>query len=179
MGDAYNVAGLPWRGGFGQPHRRQLRWKARSFRLAPPRRSITGNRCWRVGGFDEDFFCYGEDVDLGLRLRLAGQRSIQLANAVVRHVGGGSGGGQSTFARYHGVRNRFWIFVKNMPPALFWPMLPIHLLMTAMLALRSAIKGEFAVFARAIRDAVRRPAAHDRQAPRNPGARRGSIVPML
>ncbi|WP_372788285.1 glycosyltransferase family 2 protein [Paraconexibacter sp.] len=42
-----------------------------------------------VGGFDERFFAYLEDVDLGLRLRLAGWRCLYVP-AVARHAGGGS-----------------------------------------------------------------------------------------
>lgn len=43
-----------------------------------------------VGGFDERFFLYLEDVDLGLRLRLAGWRCWYEPAAVARHAGGGS-----------------------------------------------------------------------------------------
>jgi GT2 family glycosyltransferase len=43
-----------------------------------------------VGGFDERFFSYLEDVDLGLRLRLAGYRCAYAPGAVARHAGGGS-----------------------------------------------------------------------------------------
>jgi GT2 family glycosyltransferase len=43
-----------------------------------------------VGGFDERFFSYLEDVDLGLRLRLAGWRAAYAPAAVARHAGGGS-----------------------------------------------------------------------------------------
>ena len=42
-----------------------------------------------VGGFDERFFSYLEDVDLGLRLRLAGWRCAY-EPVVARHAGGGS-----------------------------------------------------------------------------------------
>ncbi len=39
----------------------------------------------RLGGFDADYFCYYEDVDLGWRLWLAGYRVLHLDSAVVRH----------------------------------------------------------------------------------------------
>lgn len=42
-----------------------------------------------VGGFDERFFSYLEDVELGLRLRLGGWRCAY-EPAVARHAGGGS-----------------------------------------------------------------------------------------
>lgn len=43
-----------------------------------------------VGGFDEGFFLYSEDVDLFRRLREAGWRARFEPSAVVRHVGGAS-----------------------------------------------------------------------------------------
>ena len=45
-----------------------------------------------AGGFDERFGTYLEDVDLGLRLRLAGWRCRWEPRAVARHAGGGSTG---------------------------------------------------------------------------------------
>jgi GT2 family glycosyltransferase len=44
----------------------------------------------RVGGFDERFFLYAEDVDLCLRLRQAGGKLMYVAEAVVEHDRGAS-----------------------------------------------------------------------------------------
>jgi len=79
-----------------------------------------------VGGFDEAFFCYCEDVDLGFRLRLRGYKCLQVADAIVRHVGGGSSGQISGFAERHGHRNALWMHIKNMPMPLLALTLPCH-----------------------------------------------------
>jgi hypothetical protein len=43
----------------------------------------------QVGGFDEGYFLYFEDVDLGLRLRRAGWNAAVVEEAMARHLGGG------------------------------------------------------------------------------------------
>ena len=81
-----------------------------------------------MGGFDEQFFCYGEDVDLGYRLQLAGERTVVAPRAVVRHVGSASSGGRrSEFAVFHGTRNRFWVVAKDTPALLLPIVVPLHL----------------------------------------------------
>jgi N-acetylglucosaminyl-diphospho-decaprenol L-rhamnosyltransferase len=44
----------------------------------------------KVGGFDEDFFLYGEDEDLCLRIRKHGYEIGYIEEAVVMHLGGQS-----------------------------------------------------------------------------------------
>jgi GT2 family glycosyltransferase len=39
----------------------------------------------RIGGFDEDFFAYADDAELGLRARIAGWRCVYVPTAVARH----------------------------------------------------------------------------------------------
>jgi GT2 family glycosyltransferase len=108
-----------------------------------------------LGGFDEDYFCYVEDVDLGFRMRLAGCRCLYVPSSVVRHVGSGTTGGQrSEFSTYYGHRNLVWTFVKNMPGVLFWPLLPLHLLMNFVSIVWFTLTGQGAVILRAKRDAL-------------------------
>jgi GT2 family glycosyltransferase len=71
-----------------------------------------------LGGFDERFFCYHEDVDLALRFRRVGHRAIQVHDAIVDHVGSGLTGDASPFSVYHGTRNRIWTWAKSMPAKL-------------------------------------------------------------
>jgi len=44
-----------------------------------------------LGGYDEELFYLAEDLDLSLRLRLAGQRLLSVEDALVRHRGGTAG----------------------------------------------------------------------------------------
>jgi GT2 family glycosyltransferase len=39
----------------------------------------------QVGGFDEEFFAYGDDADLGIRIRLLGSRCQYVPEAIVYH----------------------------------------------------------------------------------------------
>jgi hypothetical protein len=70
-----------------------------------------------VGLFDEAFFAYLEDVDLGMRIRLAGYRCYFVPEAVVQHVGHGSGLPDDAYL-YHISRNRLMMLFKNVPTPL-------------------------------------------------------------
>jgi N-acetylglucosaminyl-diphospho-decaprenol L-rhamnosyltransferase len=52
-----------------------------------------------AGGFDERLFAYGEDVDLGLRLRVAGWRADAAPDARGVHLGGATAGVDSPWQR--------------------------------------------------------------------------------
>jgi GT2 family glycosyltransferase len=69
----------------------------------------------RVGDFDEDFFCYFEDLDLGVRGQLAGWKCWYVPGARVRHRKSSTAGNYSVFKAYHVERNRYFCLWKWMP----------------------------------------------------------------
>jgi len=68
-----------------------------------------------VGLFDEDFFAYGDDTDLGLKGRLAGWKCLYVPKAVVHHRYSQSSGAYSALKAFYVERNRVWIAVKYFP----------------------------------------------------------------
>ncbi|PRC93544.1 glycosyltransferase family 2 protein [Solimicrobium silvestre] len=128
IGDSYHLSGLVWRDRYGvkqqKKHLRAMEIFSPCAAAALYRRQALVD----VDGFDEDYFCYVEDIDLGFRLRLAGHKARYVPNAVVHHVGSATTGGQhSDFSIYHGHRNLVWTYIKNMPGYLFWILLPLHI----------------------------------------------------
>ena len=68
-----------------------------------------------IGLFDESFFAYYEDADLGLRARLAGWKCLFLPRAIVYHEYSGTAGAYSPLKAYLVERNRIWMVTKNFP----------------------------------------------------------------
>ena len=71
---------------------------------------------WRdAGGMSEEFFCYCEDGDLGLRLIASGHRFDWLPDVRVRHELSSSTGAHSLLKAYHVERNHFAAIVHSAP----------------------------------------------------------------
>jgi N-acetylglucosaminyl-diphospho-decaprenol L-rhamnosyltransferase len=70
-----------------------------------------------VGGFDESFFLYEEDVDLCLRIRKAGWRIVFTPAAEVVHHLGRSMGKAPRLARLEYHRSHLRFYAKHNPPA--------------------------------------------------------------
>jgi GT2 family glycosyltransferase len=69
----------------------------------------------QTGGFDEHFFLYCEDTDLGLRARWAGWKCLYVPQAVVEHHYSHSAGRASPLKAYYVERNRLFVLLKNYP----------------------------------------------------------------
>ena len=68
-----------------------------------------------IGLFDEDFFLYCEDSDLGLRARWAGWQCLYVPEAVVEHRYSETAGAASALKAYYVERNRLFLITKNFP----------------------------------------------------------------
>jgi GT2 family glycosyltransferase len=68
-----------------------------------------------IGLFDESFFLYCEDTDLGLRARWAGWECLYVPNAVVEHRYSHSSGKASALKAYYVERNRLFVIFKSFP----------------------------------------------------------------
>lgn len=153
-GDEYHSSGLAWRRYYSYPAKDYGLKEEEVFSACGAAAVYKREDFIRVGGFDERFFSYFEDVDLGFRLRLDGGRCLYVPQAVVQHVGSASSGKRSDFVVYHGHRNLVWTFFKNMPAGLFWRYLPLHLLMNVFFILSFFFKGQGSAILRAKRDAI-------------------------
>jgi GT2 family glycosyltransferase len=80
-----------------------------------------------VGGFDEEFFAYADDAELGLRARIAGWTCLYAPGAVVRHHRGATLGLNSAKRLMLIERNRVLLVVKLFPWNLLWANGAYHL----------------------------------------------------
>ncbi|WP_374007763.1 glycosyltransferase [Leifsonia sp. LS-T14] len=90
----------------------------------------------RVGGFDEGYFMYFEDVDLGYRLGKAGFRNVYEPDATVMHTGAHSTEGESSamISAHHDSARRF--LERKYAGALLWP---VRVALRTGLAVRSRL----------------------------------------
>ena len=91
-----------------------------------------------IGGFDEDFFAYADDAELGLRARIAGWECWFAPSAVVRHHRGATLGLGSARRLTLIERNRVLLVVKLFPWNLLW-LNGAYLLARAGAGLRAAV----------------------------------------
>lgn len=69
----------------------------------------------QAGLFDEDYFAYCEDIDLGLRIRMLGLVCLYVPRAKVYHHLSATGNQNLPFKLYVGERNRLWTLIKDFP----------------------------------------------------------------
>jgi GT2 family glycosyltransferase len=94
-----------------------------------------------IGGFDEDFFAYADDAELGLRARIAGWNCLYVPTAVVRHHRGATLGVQSSRRLELIERNRALLATKLFPWSLLW-LNPFYYAMRLAAGASAAVMGQ-------------------------------------
>ena len=141
-GDVLHFSGIPWR-------RYHSRFVNETDLTDEPVFSACGGAALyrlsafrKVGGFDESFFMYVEDIDLGFRLQLAGAPCRFVPEAIAEHIGSATTGTNSDFNVYHGHRNLTAAYLKNMPTPLLILTLPLHIMASLVTIVVLSMRGK-------------------------------------
>lgn len=156
VGDCYHISGLMWRKKHGKKIGNEDLYEKEIFSPCAAAALYRLDALQAVGAFEESFFCYCEDVDLGFRLRINGYTSWYAPLAKVSHIGSMTSGGQdSDFAIYYGHRNLVWVYFRNMPLILLLLSLPLHIAANLLAIAFFSVKGRSSIIFKSKMDALR------------------------
>ena len=153
-GDAYHISGMAWRRNYNIPVY-DTSEPIQVFSACGAAMMVRKQDFLDLGGFDETYFAYFEDVDLGFRLRLAGKKTLFVPQSIVYHIGSGSTGRRSDFLMYYQYRNLIWTFTKNMPPPLLQLFFPLHIAVLLFFWVATTRRGQGRIFMKSVFDALR------------------------
>jgi GT2 family glycosyltransferase len=135
-GDDLTPSFLPYPRGHGQPDRGQFEEEVEVFSPAGAASLWRRTALEDVGLFDERFFAYYEDVDLGFRARLRAYQCWYAPRAVAYHHRGATAGKHTEFRLFHPLKNRWFLILKNAPGRLLLRNAPLLVLGEAYFWLR-------------------------------------------
>src|SRR5436190_2174944 len=125
--DTLSRGGCAWRAGHGRPDGAEFSVRRRVWFPPGTAALFRAELFRRIGGFDESFESYLEDVDLGLRCAIAGLDGWYVPEAIAWHRG------SATLGRWHPEtvrrisRNQLFLVRKHYPASLLlrfaWPIL--------------------------------------------------------
>ena len=137
-GDQYGRDGIPESRGVWQHYGAPYDTEAHVFGACGGGVALRRQLLEEIGGFEERFFMYCEDVDLNWRAQLAGWKCIYVPDAVIYHHLSATGGG--SLASYYVGRNTLWVIARNYPGRLmrkYWWRIVAAQWSIALAALRS------------------------------------------
>jgi GT2 family glycosyltransferase len=127
-GDGYTAIGWAYQIGHGRPSNLYSK-KRRIFSACAGAGIYRKELLEKIGKFDETFFAYLEDVDIGFRASIEGYLNVFCPKAVISHIGSAtSGGGLNPFKIKLSARNNVYLIYKNMPVGIILLNLPFLIL---------------------------------------------------
>jgi GT2 family glycosyltransferase len=105
----------------------------------------------KINGFDDDYFIYVEETDLGWRSWLSGYKAVFVYNSIIYHEFGTSsivlGESKNNYnAKFHGSKNYILTNLKNLSTVNLLKILPIHILLWIGIAWFSLLQGQLKSF---------------------------------
>lgn len=141
-GDFYTYHGLPFPRGRNEVDTGQYDNQTEIFAASGGASIFSLAMFKKIGLFDEDFFAYYEDIDLGFRMQLAGWKVIFQPKSVAYHHVSGTGSKISGFGIYQTSTNFWYTFIKDMPGILFWKYFPLAVYWYARMFVARFIRGD-------------------------------------
>jgi GT2 family glycosyltransferase len=105
-----------------------------------------------IGWFDEAFFAYQEDVDIGFRAQLAGYRCLFVPKAIVYHKHEMTSSRVPSLRIYLNDRNKYFVLIKNLPTRLILFCLPLIAAQEAFCFIKALRRGYLGVYFKALKD---------------------------
>lgn len=173
FGDVLSIYGIAWRGGGEAPLSCAGQEDVYVFGPCGAAAMYRTEIFRQAGGFDTDFFCYIEDVDLAWRLHQRGEKCVQVRGALCAHIGSVSTAANPEFRYYHTARNTIWMIVKCAPLWFLPLMLGLNMVSHIYLYKGRARRGEARAWFCGFRHGIyglpkflkkRKPLAHQRKA---------------
>ncbi len=112
-GDGLTVGGEPYNRGHDQPDDGRFDKMEQIMGVCAGAAVYKKDVFEKIGGFDEDFFAYMEDVDLNLRALISGFKSVYVPQAVCFHHGNATFGTLSPIHVFLTNRNKIYYILKN------------------------------------------------------------------
>jgi GT2 family glycosyltransferase len=140
-GDVLNFSGLAWHRDHYLPVEKKRTGVDEVFSPCAAAAMYDKAAFLKAGGFTERYFSHLEDIDLGFRMRLQGERCMFVPEAEVEHIGGASFGQDSEQTVYQVQRNMMWLYVTDTPGLLVWTHLPAHILANIVMLIYYSLSG--------------------------------------
>ena len=141
-GDFYTLWGLPYPRGREEPVKNQYDLSRDIMGSSGGASMFRASMFKDIGLFDEDFFAYYEDIDLGLRAHTRGWKFKFVPEAKVLHATGTTSGRVKNFGTYQGLKNQPLVLIKNVPLSLLWRITPRFTLAHTLFTLRAISRGQ-------------------------------------